>query len=523
MLPSVFQVLVLLSAAQFSPMLIWATNLAEVGFPDGLIVWTAIVWVTAILIWVVGARLDLPTGGVTSVAFWFVLGGSLLGVLAEDVPGGNVALLLSLVAFCAFVSRFHSDPRFKWLQAWVVAFVAISPVTIASVSTLTMSDSQISAPEPVDTGAFDEARDVVLVVFDAHASYSVVAEFFPGDPQPQVEPIISAGALLVPDMLANYTLTHLSLTSAFDMGYPVLDGATIGEAEWADMMKAVRGENNLVDAFRLQGYRVVMVESGWSGFHCSSVADVCVGGPWPDEPTMLALQRTILGRVAYPRLREASARGVVQSSQWIEAELPSILENSLPDLVLIHLMLPHPPLRLDDACEFVDKPGLGGHTVAAPGMTVDEIELRKIAYRKATLCASKVLADLSAIVADRATFVAFGDHGSDSLAQLHRVPENWGAEEVTERLGVLFVTNSDCSLAGVRSLVNMGRWLLSCLGGEPIPLLEDRHFVTIEAQRSVDAGPEPTREVTEMLWGGRATQGSLREADGVGGNVARHN
>lgn len=503
-----------LAAAQFSPTFIWAANVAEVGFPDGLLAWILIVWAFGLLLWLLGVRLGLPPNGATAVVFWFLLGGSLLGLLADGVAGGSLTLLLMLVVFCGLVLRVHSGQGFKWVQTWVVAFVAISPVSMAIVSTFSMPNSQISSPETLDSLEFEDTRDVVLVVFDAHASYPVVAEFFPGEPQPQAEMIDATGAVMVPEMLSNYTLTHLSLTSAFEMGYPVLDGATIGDTEWSDMMKAVRGTNNLVDAFRSQGYRLVMVESGWAGFHCTSAADVCIGGPWPDEPAMLALQRTLLGSVATNRLREASARGAVQSARWLEAGLPSILENSQPDLVLAHLMLPHPPLRLDGECAYVDGPGLEGHTIAAPGMTEDEIEFRKAAYRNATLCAAKVFSDLARVVGDRAILVAFGDHGSDSRAQLHRLPEDWTKDEVTERLGVLFATNSDCTLDGVSSLVNMGRWLLSCLSNETIPYLEDRHFVAIESRRSVTAGPEPTREVTDLLSNRQAAQGSTRHADG---------
>lgn len=511
--PSPSQALTLLAAAQFSPLTVWAANLFEIGFPDGLLAWVGIVWLIALGLWVAVVRIGASPQSTTAVVFWFILGSSLLGYLSDAAVARTITILLLLVVFCGLVYRLRKVPMFHWLQTWVVLFVGISPIGIALVAWLAASQSTIDSPPTVETVAFQDSRDVVLIVFDGHGSYQALDQFYNGDFERQMARVEATGAVVVPEMMSNYTLTHLSLSSVFDMGYPATGGRMIRDAEWADLMQNVGGSNNLVRAFRSQGYRLVAIESGWAGFHCSSDADVCVGGPWPDEGTMLALQRTLL-RPLVSDMAEAAARGAEDSLHWLESDLDRWLENDERDLIVVHIMLPHPPLRLDGACDYRREPGLGGKTVGAPYFTAEEVATRKAAYVEATNCASLAMSRLAKSVGDRAIFIAFGDHGPDSQGQLHLLPEAWDQDHVAERMSVLFVTNADCSLEGVESLVNVGRWLLGCMSGAPVDYLDDEYFIAIGSRRSASAEPEPIRAITPLVTEMQATQGTIQNADG---------
>lgn len=513
-LPGITQALVLLAAAQFSPMALWSTNLSEIGFPDGLFAWIGVVWLVAVGLWMIAMRLGAAGERATAVVFWFVLSASLLGLLSNDISGGSVTLVLLLVAFCVLVYRLAELPGFHFFHGWVVLFVAISPLASAALATATTGVSEVEELETVDIAGFEDTRDVVLVVFDAHGSAGVLDEFY-SDASATVRRLMSAsGTQIAPEMMSNYTLTHLSLSSVFDMGYPLTGTATVGEAEWADMMQNVRGDNNLVRAFKSQGYRLVVVESGWSGFHCSTEADVCVGGPWPDEVTMLAFGRTLFRPVTVGML-EATARGSHASLKWMESGLPDLVQNAERDLIMVHLTLPHPPLRYDRHCDLTMEPGLGGRTIGSPQFSEEEVAVRKEAYVDATVCASTVLSALAQSVGDEAVFVAIGDHGPDSLGQLFVRPQDWGSAEIRERLGVLFMTNAPCPIDDVHSLVNVGRWLLGCLASEQVEYLEDRFFVAVGSRLSINAPPEPIIEVTDTVQAKHDAQANARDADGT--------
>jgi hypothetical protein len=44
------------------------------------------------------------------------------------------------------------------------------------------------------------------------------------------------GVSVVPEVKANYTLTHLSLASFLEMDYPVDQRVRVGDADWADLL-----------------------------------------------------------------------------------------------------------------------------------------------------------------------------------------------------------------------------------------------------------------------------------------------
>ncbi|HJQ75959.1 MAG TPA: hypothetical protein VJ948_01705 [Acidimicrobiia bacterium] len=486
-------------AAQFSPVTIWAGNRAEIGFPDGMLLWVLSVAAAGVIAWLVLRKFGLEADGARATAFWGVLGFSMLGLRTEETPGGAVTLLVLLVAFCALVYRLHRLPQFQWFQSWAVLFVALSPATFALHAYVTAADR--TDPEAVETVdvEFRNYSDVVLVVFDAHASLDVLEEAFSVDVAAQYAPWREHGAHIAPGMRANYPLTHMSLAGVLNMNYPYGNGATVREGDWDYLLSTISGDNVLVNAFKAQGYRYTIVESGWIGLHCTGVADVCVRGIWPDQGTRLAMDRSLLGAGFQSMLRDPESVGALHSIRWLDSELPDLLSNDDADLVLVHIMLPHPPLRLDDECHYQIEPGLGGTTLASPWFSEEDIDKRVARYLKATICARDVIAGLLEVVDDDGILVAFGDHGPDSHAQLFLSPKDWSLEDLKERFGALFVTNSSCPIDGINSLVNLGRWLVACLAGEQPTYVDDRFFVGVRARRNVGSDPEPLLEVTDIL------------------------
>jgi hypothetical protein len=472
-----------------------------------------LVWLSALGIWLAVNQLGVPPQTTTTWIFYLVLGFSLLGYLTEQVAGGIVVVALIFLSVCWIVRRLEGWPLFRGLQLWLAWFVAISPLGTFLVAWIITPESEVVPPVTPVVNDFADSRDVVVVVFDAHGSYSGLREFFPSDSPNQERRMAAIGAQVHSEMKANYTLTHLSLASFFEMNYPLGEDAKVGPAEWSDLMGTIRGSNGLVEAFKGQGYRFVLVESGWAGFHCSPAVDECIGGPWPDEPTMLALHRTLL-RPLVVNSSEATARGAINTLEWLANDLSAFVGNDQPELIVVHLMLPHPPLRINEVCELEMTPSLGGRTVSSPELSREELRERMAAYVEATECVGATLSDLIQDVGDRAVVVALGDHGPDSQAQLHLIPDAWGPNHVRERLGVLFVTNATCQLKGVNSLVNVGRWLLGCMSHEEVKYLEDRYFVAVGTDKASRADPLPIRDVTGMAVNSQDSQERVPEADG---------
>lgn len=263
----------ILIAAHFMPMTIWAANRAEIGFPDGLILWTLLVSGFGILVWWVLQRVGLETKGATAVAFILVLGFSSLGIRSQGTPGGTLTLSVLLLVVCALVYRLRRIRAMQWFQSWVVLFVALSPAIFALNTYLTGAAQVSAAPVHIPEGDFGDHPDVVLLVLDAHTSLDVLEEQFDVDVTARYAPWRAHDGLVKTGMRANYALTHLSLASIFEMRYPYEDDARIREADWDHLLAKVSGENTLVDVFKSQGYRYTVVESGWAGLHCTGFVD----------------------------------------------------------------------------------------------------------------------------------------------------------------------------------------------------------------------------------------------------------
>ncbi|MFQ5524163.1 MAG: hypothetical protein ACE5F5_11400, partial [Acidimicrobiia bacterium] len=400
-LPRLWQAAALLVAALFTPMRVWAVNLVEVGFPDGILIWSGLMWVLALGTWLLAVWWGGEPRGVTSAVFWFMVAIGSLGTLMRDTPGGvagmsALALILAIVAY-----RLRGVPTYQWLTSWAVLFALLTPIGLAGKSMLSRPESQVQPAAAVAVGEFKETPDVLILVFDALGSSTVLERFYDYD-SIYLDRFRTAGLGVSDSMTANYNFTHLSLSSFYRMDYPLLEGQSAGDAEWADLLRAIRGDNPLVEAFQSQGYRFLMVESSWSGAQCSRYVDICIRGVWPDTPTATAVRRSLFGALPIPALVEAMAPANLNSIAWLESDLESYLSNDQPEIMFVHLFLPHAPLRLDSNCEYRRDGGLGHMAVVAPVHSASDAEKRKRLYVDQVRCAERVIRGVTELVGDRA-------------------------------------------------------------------------------------------------------------------------
>jgi hypothetical protein len=166
----------------------------------------------------------------------------------------------------------------------------------------------------------------------------------------------------------------------------------------------------------------------------------------------------------------------------LEESLPAYLSNGRPDFVFLHLLIPHPPLRLGADCVFGWKPELGGRTVGVSGLDSLRLARRKAAYIDQVECAQSTIAEVAATMGDNVIFLTFGDHGPDSGAQLFKDPQDWSQADVDERLRIFFAAKASfCSFDDLTSLVNVGRRLLNCLTASQLLQLKDRFYLATGA------------------------------------------
>ena len=471
----------LAAACLYPPLTVWANNLAEVGFPSGLLLWAGIVWIVAVGVRWLLTSMGANSRGVTMGLFWALLAFGTLNRAGTTSPAGGWMLAAAVAVGAVIVYLLRAMPLIGVATSWMVVFAAIAPFGLAAVSFLGRGVSEVAPVSTTGPIAITDTRDVVLIVFDAQGSPRVLADDY-GMDEDWVGVLNERGLQEVSGIWANYSMTHVSLASFFRMDYPVSDGARIGEAEWADLLQTIEGDNPFVATFRRAGYNVVFVESPWSSIRCSRFVDECVRGVWPDYATTTAISQSLLGAFDLPGITENAARGNRRSIAWLSNELGRKLDDDVPDLVIAHLLLPHPPLRLDSTCGYRADGGQGDTVVSWAGMSESDIEARRRLYVDQVRCAVNVLSTVADVVGDRGVLLAFGDHGPDSRLQLMTPPSAWSDAALVERFETFFATNlGDCPFDRAASLVNVGRVLVACLGAEPLPLLDDRYFIVLKA------------------------------------------
>ena len=479
--PTLWELLQLAAAATFTPLRVWAENLVETRFSRGLLIWAGLMWLLGVAVWLVWVGVGGQRRSVTIAVFWLLLaigsGGSILG----DDPLRVALLFAAIAVFVSLTYRLEGMRGFRLFTTWAVFVAGFFPVASALTEKLTFQESDLHAATPVIAADFTSYPDIVVLVSDAHGAFSVLTDLYDFETGPAIERLEESGLRLNEQMRANYSLTHLSLASFFEMGYPVENGEMVSQEDLVELHQAVGGQNQLVGIFKAEGYQFVMVESGWSGGRCTAAVDVCVASPWPDEATSFAIGRSVFG-VGRRFLKESGPAGALSTLRWLEEELPTYLANGRPDFVFAHLFLPHPPLRLGADCDFEWRAGLGGLSVGIPGLDSTRLALRKAAYIDQVECAQNAMTKAASLMSEDVIFLTFGDHGPDSRAQLFRNPSDWSQADIDERMRAFFAAKaSSCGFEDVTSLVNVGLRLLRCLSGSKIPDVDDRYFVATGA------------------------------------------
>lgn len=214
-----------------------------------------------------------------------------------------------------------------------------------------------------------------------------------------------------------YPTTELAIPALLDMSYPAVPEADTWPASPRALHRMIGGDNRLVQELTRNGYRFVMVESGWSGSVCGVHVDECVASWFLDEATFLAVDRTILSQLVLETFGHSFTIGTRSSMRWLLDNSSRISANGTPDLVIAHLMAPHPPFFLDESCALHHD---RSRWFAFARSDSDPDETRA-AYLEQAACIDGFMARLAQEVGDDVVIVYVSDHGTAERRQLWRV------------------------------------------------------------------------------------------------------
>ena len=297
------------------------------------------------------------------------------GPIVYTVPGGRWTLIAAAFLLGAIAYRLRTLQILQFLVIWGVVALLVMPV-VAFAETLGSGPRR----SPSDRSRATRSPNIPMwsswwpmPTDPMRSSRSSTVSTTPASR----DDLQALGVTNGTDVRANYPLTALSVSSALNLGYAV-EEQHLSRSDLHVLYDMIGGNNTMARILKSAGYHQTYVESGWFGTRCRSEVDNCVAGPWPDE-TFYDIARSSVMR-GLPGSRGCS---IVQSgcpsssSEWAQMSLPAYLTNEEPDLIYVHLLVPHPPFFLDSSCEPRPDMALAGFTTGIPGLPEQQNQERR--------------------------------------------------------------------------------------------------------------------------------------------------
>jgi hypothetical protein len=376
--------------------------------------------------------------------------------------------------------------------------VLLAGLTVVLVATgLSLPARSDRGPElPIPVSADGDEPTVVVLVLDGYARADVLASLYGFDNSTFLDALSERGFRIRPDALANYSVTHASLPSMLDLGYPFETGEPL-EAQAGLMRRLLSGDGSIMRLFDSAGYDTVMFENAWSGSQCGGVPDRC------HRTGIVGRSMWALGQLSpFASIQSALVPNpfVAVSLRHIR-ELGEVIEQdaSAPLFVLAHATIPHPPIQLSAACDPVLAPERNAYLLSPFGSSEGDWPRARVQYIDQLRCVNgEVIATVDRLIAadDDVEIVIVADHGPDSQGQF--LEAAWSDSQLVERMAVLSAVRmpEQCDQPEpALTTVNTLRRAVDCALGTDLVELPDRSF-TAPPMGALD---EPVLEVTGRL------------------------
>jgi hypothetical protein len=398
-----------------------------------------------------------------------------------DVIGGPLGALLvvlpSIVMVWA-VAAYGDRSRVALTMVGLAALILVG--VLYQVSNRGVGEPVFLEFAQASSGVPATYDDVLIVLADGYARDDVLRSEYGFDNSGFLEELSTQGFAVNPSMSANYTRTYASLGSVMALEYPVPTGEVDDSTE-ARLRLLMQQSGSLVHSFKEAGYEITVAETAWFGSHCGPFVDHC----WREGTTrssayylslLTPLAPLVQGSVAHP----------FHATSWrqlrdLSAVFATAAHRDTPQMMFVHLDLPHPPLNLDASCNQRYESWRHGLILTADSNS-EQSALRRAAFVEQTQCVNATLVQqldqvLSAF--PDTAILLFSDHGPDGQGQLWDTPDQITSEASAERLAVLSAarTRDRCiAFDTAVSLVNAVRGFTGCVLGLDIASLPDRAY-----------------------------------------------
>lgn len=469
---------IVLAGASFSSLSVWA-NAGEEPILLTLFVAWFLAAAVAIGLWRLLIRVGRdPEGSSYAVCLFVLVIANAGGLVGRYHRLDRLGLFLLAVAVAVIAYRLRRIASFNHLMTWFAIFLVAYPIAniIGRVGFMSSPERNVDVNTNLTVQSMHERPDILVVFFDAYGSAEVLDTFYGFDNSAQLQELQDRGFEAPTEISANYARTQLAIPAFLQMDY-VAGETEISDADVSELLRVLAGDNRLAAALRDQGYRQVHVESGWLGSRCGPTVDICVGARWPDETLFDVVYRSLLTDIPGFEIGRSFTDGATRAADWLADDLRPYLEDSQPDFIFAHVLLPHPPLFLDKECSADWDGGVSGFAIGQRRADDQQIQQARREYVEQVQCANRVMIQTADVLGEDDVALFVGDHGPDLQGQLFMPSSEWTDDQLRERFGTFMAAKvPGCEMGGIESVVNIGRRMMSCLTGDSFPDLPTRTY-----------------------------------------------
>lgn len=464
---------VLLAGASYWPWHVIATNPTDLVRPDRMIVIVVVAFAFACAWFALLVRIGLSRSNATLATLITTVVLMVGGPAVTDLGGvlGPVALVLSIFAIPLWLRRVG---RSKWVVPLTVGLVVslVSGPALKTMANLGADESAVVSSGQLPVSQLSSTPDIVLVVLDSYPGRATWLSDLAHVDNDLFTALEERGFEVPLSAWTTYPWTQMSVPSLLEMNYPV--EVLPSDASRADLYRLMSGDGAFVRVLDQSGYRVAHVGSGWSGFFCGPVVDVCVGPPFTDEMAGFTLSTSVFSPLFFRNKEHAFTVGSLNAMNWAKTQLGGFVAGEEPSFTMIHLMLPHEPLLLDRQCRPTPDRVMSAYALT-PTRDIASLDSR---LGEQVACVNQFVTRLADALPEETTIVVVSDHGFD---RRYRISGEWNLSAMEERLNVLVAVRTglpQCEVGNPVIIPNLLRRILDCMAPEEVEDLAPRMFMS---------------------------------------------
>lgn len=387
-------------------------------------------------------------------------GGQLVRSFGE-VPA--FALVGGAAALCAFlIWRLYAVDALHVLMFGIAAYLTLSPFTVFQFPS-DLGVQPFQQEFEVEPGSY--RPDIFVIIPDSYPGLPVLQTMETWEDD-AVRALAMEGFEVEPAW-ASYPSTFISIPSLLGMGYLIDPSEEPVQIARDDLRHIAGGEGAFYQFAESAGYHLTFVETPWFGSKCADRIDTCVRSPLLDEAGFRVVQDSMFGGLLLRSRGSVWAHGGLISLDWLRDHHEELTSNEVPDLVVLHVLLPHWPFVLDQNC------GTRFPSESTDASFVDQVG-----------CVDSYLTSFARNVSSDAVVVIASDHGVGDAAD--RPPSQWTEEDIFRRTSSFYAMRAPDECRPIRPVVvpNILRGLVRCIANSDFPQLEPRLFLVGKHNRS---------------------------------------